>query len=297
MNHVIPANKPSLMLYASQVAAAIGCNRHKKPNDALDLMWERLAPETFYAALRRNGVASEAEKIDKILDTDERARLVFETSMLACATSSDVASKYDSVSKRIEHFESLSPEDRKLIDAAVKRNLYTNYGTASEHHALVKVREMGIAAHPDPAFYKDCIGDVASGTVEVWIGGKIDAITEDRSLVLEIKNRIRRLFYRVPFYEIVQVQCYLHLLNVSRGAVVECLTTSPDNSHINIVSVRRDRDLWNEVIVPKALAFAATFVDIINSTSVQDEYLSSPKRAAWLQARMNAHLKSIVSRR
>jgi len=280
------------MLYASQVAAAIGCNRHKKINDAMDLMWERLAPESYYAALRRNGVESEAERIDKLLSTDERARVVLETSMLTCATSSDVATKYDSVARKIDSFDSLSENDRKLIDSAVKRNLYTNYGTASEHHALVKVREtLGINAHPDPGFYKDKIGEVAGGTVDVWIGGKIDAITEDRSLVIEIKNRIRRLFYKVPFYEIVQLQCYLHLLDVSRGAVVECLTTAPETSTINVVPVRRDRELWNETIVPKAIAFAATFVDLINSTTTQDDYLRSSKPAAFLQARMDAHRK------
>lgn len=284
------------MLYASQVAAAIGCNRHKKQDDAIDLMWERLAPESYYAALRRNGVESDAEKIDKLLSADERARVVVETSMLACATSSDVAMKYDSVSKKIGSFGDMTEEQRALVDSAVKRNLYTNYGTASEHHALVKVREtLGINAYPDAAFYKDKIGEIRANSggppIDVWIGGKIDAINEDRSLVIEIKNRIRRLFYKVPFYEIIQVQCYLHLLDVSRGAVVECLTTAPQNSSINIVPVKRDRDLWTETIVPKSLAFAATFVDIINSTAIQDAYMSSPKRAAFVQAKMSEYMR------
>lgn len=283
------APRPSLILYASQIAAAIGCNRHKKPSDALEMMWERLAPESYYAALRRNSVESEAEKINKIITTDERARVVMETSMLSCETSSDVASQYDTVAKKINALDFLDEEDRKLFDATVKRNLFTNYGTASEHHALVKVREtLGINAHPDAAFYKEKLGDVNG--VEVWIGGKIDAITEDRSLVIEIKNRIRRLFYKVPFYEIVQVQCYLQLLNVSRGAIVECLTTAPDNSTINIVPVRRDRDLWTETVVPKALAFAATFVDIINNADFQDDYLKSTKRSLVVQTRMHKYL-------
>lgn len=274
----------SFIVYASQVAAAIGCNRHKKPSDALELMWERVAPESFQAALRRNGVESETDRIDRIATASDDARGALQRSMQTCATSTDVAAEYDVASRFVSGMNDLPDNDRKLVDSAIKRNLFTNYGTASEYQALVKVREtLGIDARPDPTFYKLCVGTVRG--VPVWIGGKIDAITPD-NIVIEIKNRIRRLFYKVPFYEVVQVQCYLALLDVSRGAVVECITTAPGNSTINIVPVRRDRLLWTDTVVPKVKAFVHVFMDLLEDQAFQDEFLTSPRRAAVIQARV-----------
>ena len=289
MQTAIPASTQklqSVILYASQIAACIGCNRHKKPAEALESMWERMAPESYRDALRRTGSTTEIDRVQYIIDNDASVKHVVDESTLSCAHSHDVAMKYDEASRVISRMD-MAVDDKKVIDATVKRNLYTNYGTASEHHALVKVREtLGINARVDDTFYKTHICDV-DGTA-LWVGGKIDAITDDR-LVIEIKNRIRRLFYKVPFYEIIQLQTYLHLLDVSRGAIVECLTT-PNDSQINIVPVRRDRGLWDETIVPKMRAFVRVLRHLLEDTAFQDAYLLSPKKAAMIQTRLNQNI-------
>ena len=280
-------SKPtSVILYASQIAACIGCNRHKKPAEAMETMWERMSPASYVAALRRTGSTTELVRVQDLIDTDELVRHIVDASTLACANSQDVAIKYDAAARVIARMD-LLPDDKRVIDATVKRNLYTNYGTASEHHALVKVREtLGINARLDDTFYRVQVGEV-DGT-QLWVGGKIDAITDDK-LVIEIKNRIRRLFYKVPFYEIVQLQSYLFLLDVPRGAIVECLTT-PHDSQINIVPVRRDRELWNETVVPKMKAFVKVFLHLLEDHGFQDAYLLSSRKAAMIQARINACL-------
>lgn len=284
------ARPASLILYASQIAACIGCNRHKKPYEALESMWERVSPESYRDALRRTGCTTEADRVQQMIDADSFIRQVVEESTIACADSNDVASRYDAASKTIARLE-MTSDDKRVLDATVKRNLYTNYGTASEHHALVKVREtLGINARTDDTFYKAQVGNVDG--VPLWVGGKIDAITEDRSLVVEIKNRIRRLFYKVPFYEIIQVQTYLFLVDVSKGAVVECLTTNGE-SQINVVTVRRDRDLWDSTILPKMKAFARVFLLMLEDRAFQDAYLLSTKKATLIQSRINHYLHNM----
>ena len=280
-------SKPtSVILYASQIAACIGCNRHKKPAEAMETMWERMASASYLDALRRTGSTTELLRVQDLIDKDDTVRHIVDASTLACANSQDVAIKYDAAARVIARMD-LLPDDKRVIDATVKRNLYTNYGTASEHHALVKVREtLGINARLDDTFYRVQIGEV-DGT-QLWVGGKIDAITDDK-LVIEIKNRIRRLFYKVPFYEIVQLQSYLFLLDVPRGAIVECLTTLND-SQINIVPVRRDRELWDETVVPKMKAFVKVLLHLLEDHGFQDAYLLSSRKAAMIQARINACL-------
>jgi len=277
----------SVILYASQIAACIGSNRHKKPAEAMEAMWERVAPDSYKNALVRTGCTTETDRVHELTESVLVLQNIIDESNIECDHSQDVAVRYDAASRAISKLEDIDTDDKKVIDAVVKRNLYTNYGTASEHRALVKVREtLGINARPDDTFYKTQVGDVDG--VALWVGGKIDAITEDRSLVIEIKNRIRRLFYKVPFYEIVQLQTYLHLLDISRGAIVECLTTAGD-SLINIVPVRRDKELWNETIVPKMKAFVHVFLDLLQDNTFQDAYLTSPKKAFMIQSRINHH--------
>lgn len=285
-----PFQRPqSVILYASQIAACIGSNRHKKQAECLETMWERVAPESYRNALRRTGATTEAERVQGLQERDATIRGVIQESTIGCTHSQDVASKYDSVSRLISQMD-LDPDDRKVVDATVKRNLYTNYGTAFEHHALGKVREtLGINARVDDTFYKMHVCDVDN--VPLWVGGKIDAITEDRTIVIEIKNRIRRLFYRIPFYEIIQLQTYLHLLDVSRGAVVECLTT-PGDTLINVVPVRRDKDLWNDVLVPKMQAFTRVFLHLLENAAFQDEFLASTKKNTLVQSKLTHFCKN-----
>ena len=280
----------SVIKYASQIAACIGCNRHKKQAECLEAMWERVSPETSRNALRRTGRSTEAERVEQLQRDDETVRSVLEESAAVCTHSHDVANRYDSVSRVISKLD-MSTDDRKVVDATVKRNLYTNYGTAFEHHVLVKVREtLGIVARTDDTFYKMHVCDVDG--VPLWIGGKIDAITEDR-IVIEIKNRIRRLFYKIPFYEIIQLQIYLQLLDVPRGVIVECLTV-PGDSVINIVPVRRDKTLWSDTLVPKMQAFARTFLHLVQTPGFQDDFLMFPKKNqdALVQAKINEFLRS-----
>lgn len=267
----------SVILYASQIAACIGYNRHKKPWEAMESMWERVSPETYRDALRRTGSTTEAEMIEAMIQENTIVAEIIQASEAESRDSEDVATKYDAACTMIKHL-NLSDDDQMIVDATVKRNLYTNYGTSSEHKALTKIQEhLGIEANPDDMFYKMQVGTVDG--VGVYVGGKIDAITADRKLVVEIKNRIRRLFHKVPFYEVIQLQTYLHLLQVERGMIVECLNATQEDVSMNIVPVSRDSHMWNHVLVPKMREYARVFIELLTSTEFQDQFLSStPQR-------------------
>jgi hypothetical protein len=83
--------------------------------------------------------------------------------------------------------------------------------------------------------------------------GKIDRIEErpdgSRTLV-EIKNRTRGLFNKVYDYEMIQIQTYLQMLDLEDARLVEQY-----NSQVNSMPVKRDRDMWDNVIVPGLNAF------------------------------------------
>lgn len=292
--------QPYVCVYASQVAVCIGANRHKKASDALEAMWARINPAGYRAALARNGLRTEDQNVTEILARAPGVKaLVDKTVGAACASSDDVAERYDSVARELRGVrEALTPDEERLVDDVLKRNLYTTYGTQHEHRALRHIRDaLHIDCHADPTFYKQRAGTVRG--VPWFVGGKIDAITADRTLLVEIKNRVNRLFYRVPFYEVVQVQTYLELLGLEQGVLVECLNSraapppadlpapprasnvdgGTEELHTNVVSIRRDRDLWTREIMPKLEAFVDYLLQLVGSAKMQDRYLQSPRRS------------------
>lgn len=309
----------------------IGANKHKKISEALELTWQRVDPASFQAAMRRNGLKTEDELAADIIRSHSEVRdLVDQTLGAPCESSDQVAAQYDTVAKELRAVP--LPEDQlRLVDDVLKRNLYTSYGNLHEHRVLRYVREtLGISCREDPTFYKAQQGVCEGpwGGVAWHVGGKIDAIDDARTLLIEIKNRVNRLFYRVPFYEQVQVQTYLHLLDLDRGVLVECLKTRPGDAgtpdrdvrpdqtprseaapqarnpaeaasvstSVNVIPIHRDRCLWDREIVPKLEGFVDFLVRIMHDPALQDRYLQSKRRSALVTSHINARLRAAAAK-
>ena len=326
---------PYVCVYASQVATCIGANKHKKISEAVETMWHRVAPANFEAAMRRNRVQTEDQMAEAIIATHDTVKTLVNLTLTApCDSSDQVAHQYDAVAKQLDAVP-LPDEDRRLVNDVLKRNLYTAYGNLNEHRVLAYVRDrLGIKCSEDPTFYKRAQGECRGtwGAFTWYVGGKIDAIDDDRTLLIEIKNRVNRLFYRIPFYETVQVQAYLHLLDLERGVLVECLKTHYDGRsagdhggndhdgrsagecpdecpipapadapaeapadayefHVNVIPVKRDKDLWNREIVPKLEGFVDFLARLVHDPSLQDRYLQSKRRSAMVTSHVNNWIK------
>jgi hypothetical protein len=58
----------------------------------------------------------------------------------------------------------------------------------------------------------------------VWLGGKIDGLDAEGN-IYEIKNRAKRIPYRIPDYDLIQVGAYMRLLGKSQAFVHEVVMT------------------------------------------------------------------------
>lgn len=324
-----PPRPPYVCIYASQVAVCIGANKHKKVSEAVDAMWQRISPHSYYTALERNGLKTDDQNVTEIMARHQGIKTLVDKSLtLPCESSDQVAAHYDLVSRDLDTNAELADDEKRLVDDVLKRNLYTTYGNLHEHRMLAHIRDtLGIRCQPDPAFYKQT-GGTCRG-VPWYVGGKIDAINEDRTLLIEIKNRVNRLFNRVPFYEVIQVQTYLHLLGVEKGALVECLksTTTPmmihtteqapaarqqntghtgdertvhsgvedGDVHVNVIPIARDRELWQRSIMPKLEAFVDFLLRLLDDTKLQDRYLGSKRRSVLVLNHMSAWARAAAT--
>lgn len=274
--------QPYVCVYASQVAMCIGANRHKKVSDAVVLMWQRICPSSFREAMRRNNLKTEEDALQDILESSQEVRaLVDKSKATTGATSAEVAAVYSGAAGHLAHA-GLDDTERQLVDAALRKNLYTAYGTHAEPEMLRHIRDvMCIPCHADPTFYKLHMGEVDG--VPWYVGGKIDALSDDGHLLIEIKNRVNRLFYRAPAYEAVQVQTYLELLDVHQGALVECFKGDSGGVQTNVIPIARDKAFWKHEVVPKLHKFVGFLIKLLRDPATQDTFLKS-KRPSSLVA-------------
>ena len=113
----------------------------------------------------------------------------------------------------------LTDRERKELTGHIRSTFNTAMGTRQEAGVLADVSAyIGQGAIKDDRLHKK-----AMGTIEgvPWIlGGRVDGLTPSGDIV-EIKNRMRRLFGSVPDYERVQVLCYCHLLDAKKAYLIE----------------------------------------------------------------------------
>ena len=281
------ARQMYVCVYASQVAGIVGMNRHKPVHEAFEQFWERTDGESYHAALGRAGRVTDDAELLRIMAThDDVKALVDKSLQLQCDSSMHVAGEYGDAQAALGTLENLDHGERKVVDGLLRKNLYTNFGTRHESDILAHVRgHLHIDARTDDTFYKRRIGTVRVRDEDVpwFIGGKIDAIVDaPQRVVVEIKNRVNRLFYRIPPYEHVQLQTYLALVDADEGLLVEAYRTdacvAPD---LNAMRVSRDKT-WDADIVPRVAAVVGFLGRLLSDEKMQDAYMASKRRSALI---------------
>ena len=283
--HAAQDQSPYVCVYASQVAACIGSNRHRKVSDAMMTMWQRISPTGFRDALARNNMKTDEDHVHDLVQNHPDVRALVDKSLgNTLETSSEVAAWYSGAIQDVQGLcGDMAEADRLLVEAAVRKNVFTAYGTRAEPEMLTHIRDvLDIPCHADPAFYKERMGDVDG--VPWFVGGRVDAVSDDGKLLIEIKNRVNRLFYRAPAYESVQVQTYLHLLNLEHGVLVECLKSDDGDIATNVMAVCRDDAFWDRDVRPKLQKFVSFLVRLLRDPMVQDSFLKSKRPSAMIAA-------------
>ena len=87
-------------------------------------------------------------------------------------------------------------------------------------------------------------------------------INANGDTIIEVKNRIHKLFYVLRDYEKVQIMCYMHLFGISHGHLVEA-HKKKDETNINIIEVLFDKP-YMDYIIDKIVIFIRFFSIFIN---------------------------------
>ncbi len=107
------------------------------------------------------------------------------------------------------------------------------------------------------------------------LSGAVDGFLQE-DCVLEVKNRTRRLFRKIPEYEQVQLQAYIFNFDKNRAILLEC-KKNPDGFEMNSMSAEKNQKLWDEVL-DRVNKLCSYLTQIIQDAEVADRYVKMTTR-------------------
>lgn len=235
-----------ITIKASDVAACVGLNKFKTPEEVRDDLWKKHSPETFKGKT----------KLDEAREILSKSKTAQDAMARAVSVKTNQSSDTDAIMKMAEAVIKsdtvLSEEDKVKALEHIRSKVATSHGTRSEDKTADKVvTEEGVTLIRDNNFHKIEICEMDG--VNYSIVGKIDRIelaADGTRTLVEIKNRTKKLFRQVYPSENVQIQTYLQMLNLDQAKLIEQY-----NSETCTMRVPRDQELWDEDILPLLESF------------------------------------------
>lgn len=312
-----------MLIYASDVAAAVGKNKYKLPWETLESMWRRLRPEQVQAHStggheRLQTLVAQVEQVTAAETAGAaRATQVEQVHTLVDAASSKVTRLIDAQLQQVwsgAGCESVTQSVLASASAAEVRGLMRD---DMEGDVKARLRESAQLLDARATLQKKVKSDVQCvfGTCRedasreqmvaevskdnkfhvMWMEYPLTASgskwgvggrvdgVDDQGRVVEIKNRTRRFFPTIPEYEMVQVQTYMALLNKDETVFVQQL-----NGQQRSTVIQRDVVMWSVEIVPALYKFMNVLDLFIADDShvLRDEWMccDSHAKAALLNA-------------
>ena len=167
---------------------------------------------------------------------------------------------------RLQHDADKVTEGRRMIAEEVTQTINTSFGTAKEAEAVTRfVANHGFNVHvaPDQTFFK-------AVSENLFIAGRVDGLIGDDK-VLEVKNRMNRLFGSVPEYERVQCMSYMWLSGRPYCVWLQALNKGASDMQQDHKTLHFDEDLWDQ-ICSRLIAFADCVWRHEESTETADDY-------------------------
>jgi hypothetical protein len=235
---------------ASEVAAILDRNKFVKRSEIFDTMWKRHAPATFSGQTKDEIALSALERCDPA----EKSLLVA-TAQYRAKDAIDAKTQYVKAEKTIKSSITLSPIDKAVVLDQLKSQVFTAHGIRAESKTADLIQEKeNVVLQVDEKFYNFPLCVI--GGTRYQISGKIDRIeqVDDEIILVEIKNRMNKLFTTLPDYEFIQVQTYFQIipLDIQRAKVIQ-----QHQSETSTIMVERDDAVWNSEILPPILDFCS----------------------------------------
>lgn len=274
---------------ASKIGAILGRFGEKQRNTEYVELWQRHSPSTLRSALQRRRESrdelSAAPSLHTVLTLPSAVTNISVPAPLQsliaepCASVEQVAERKVQVRAELDQamptlMASLGATASPTLAQAIKaqlvddcdRALNTRFGTEHENPSVRRFEKL---------FDKQVLLNqslhtkfFSEGGDMICLMGRIDGELEDGTVV-EIKNRMHRLFHSVRDYEMMQVQTYLEILDRDRAILFETHGEQSDWHEIE-----RDTEWWREKVLKPLLRVQDDLTDLFSDPDRQDTFLS-----------------------
>ncbi len=261
----------NFLINISQIAIITGDNPYKSKRDYLIEYWEKYDKNDYLKFKNKTGFIkmNDQETINSI---SAKNNININEELKKCSTSSNINDFNETKKELLNKIEQLPENEKREIKKSIDNVTNTNFGTNNETDVCKIYENMtGMEFIKDNFYRKYRIID----TVEVCIliGGKIDGINKSKDTIIEIKNRVNKLFYALREYEKVQIMCYMHIFNVKKGHLVEAYKKKT-NVEVNVIEVAYDERYMNDVIA-KIYNFCLFFKHFMSNDMLKIQILNS----------------------
>lgn len=245
-----------IVINASEVAALCGLNPYKNKDEAIQDMLNRNNRMPSTETIRTNEICKDKEfnKLNQTISKNsENTNNVKDVSKLKYKLHQDVSeiekTKLSEVSakfvgamtrsrtKEKEQQEAKVKQDCEHMKRSLTSKVNTSFGTRKETNVADIYKE-----HTGIEIQKDNKAHYWQFAPNAKVVGRFDGFTKDGVVLIEIKNRMRRLFGTVPEYERVQVHVYMKMAGVKHAQLVE-----GHDGKIQIHDVRMNRDFMDDI--------------------------------------------------
>lgn len=276
-----------LYIYATDLAVILQINKYQNINDIILKIWKRFDRTNY------NEMTEKLKNVGKIkqIVTDEKnikqimtklspsdSKLI-DNHITKCLKSKNTASimkEREKIFNKIKLCNNLDDNTKNELKKSITGMTNKRFGIREEINVLDEYRKLvkNDVISVNKIIKKEIICSDQDNKRKYYLAGKIDGIQlcDNGNIIVEIKNRIYKLFYKLRDYEKIQVMTYLYIFDMKNADLVERLKLK-DKSELNIIRVEFDNDIWDNIIYPGINYFIQFYQSFLQNNELKSKLL------------------------
>lgn len=281
-----------LHLRVSELSSIVGYNPYADIKPIILRLWQKADQKDYFETVihlvNKNVIENPLIRPEDIVQSYCRKyKTNFLAGMELCKKANNTEELHQHKTHMLNKVESntqINANDKLKLKDSLDSLAKTNYGIQHEDFAIeYYCQQYNIKINEQQKYIKKKIA--FSNSIEWYLTGKIDGIRDD-NILIEVKNRVNKLFGVLKPYENIQLQVYLHLFNLKKSHLVESIKIN-NNRQIHVIEVDYDKHKWNE-IKAKITIFLDFFYQFLKSDDLKHLFLTKSN------IELNHYYKSII---
>lgn len=260
-----------LVINISQIAILTGHNQYQSKRDYLINFWKKTNKDDFntYKDLTQFELKDDKTVFNNIA---KKHKLDIHNDLYKCYNTKNTADLEKQKQIILSKIQNINEADKKEITESIKNLSNTRFGVKNENNVCKIYEEMyNCEIVKDNLFIKKNI--LENDDFSIQIGGKIDGINKKDNSIIEIKNRMNKLFFELRGYEKIQLMCYLYLFQSNKGFLVEAFKKK-DSTDINVIECEYDQKLMDKIL-EVLKNFGNYYIKFINNHDMKIDLLNN----------------------